>query len=1713
MYILDLSHSDTRLSVMLNGFELHVYNRCHLYNELSKKFGLDSSIFPEKNEEISLSTKEHAMNLANERDSASENKVRAEAVMARTWRDLIPVIKVDICSGRVVFGNRLVPTSLSISLEEAHVVYSTKPPASKLDYLMHFVKAKVDNCRVMLVPSPNYIGMVDEPPRYMGEGFVVMSSNYIELYFYMDEPGIVPDEPVLLQLANGDVVESAPPIWGIDIKCGKGTDFSYGPWADRQRDHLFKFFFPNDYQNLIVTPQPKPGDRRQMQSFDIRLSTLNEATIDILFSKNKETNAVHVNIGAGSYLEVNLPWIILQDGYTTKITGQLLHLEATTSLQYRSLAESETLEFAIKCHYPLIWNQHQDWSLSFTGCKATANLVYAHKGFFQYLLLDWSSKARPDILHFVPYTWKISLLLKDFELITLSNQFNWIDCSSTNQENCHVAFCGDLFDLSFDLPFDDFLPSVVPLKIWIQGEGVDMCLYLPEINTSRIILLAIEKNMSLPNAKPLSNSKWRKKCLKNLGWVNCWSVPIVALSIKYTYHPISPLGPDPQADITTPEKEEILLSPMRIARSRKQPQVQWSNNGNKKFDPSSMTPDKVNVELEIGPSVMLLYGSLIWNFINLKENIFGEDQSFTDMQKTTDSNPTHDLSSKLVEKQISNNSVVTPLCGDDSSDNIKTSFDPRMYRPLEVTVSVILHDVQAYLVKNCKSGDQTCPLILIERFGFEMNKKYKETKLQLLISPSMLIISDNGSNQQLSASNFNQGHLMLSSLQIRGHAMFSDEKRSLDEETLEYAWLLELQLGQLTGRLTIPQFFSLFNSLETFILLASDTENKLTSPKTTKICHHGVDTTTCSSTNIQNKYFCPSSEDIKYRMTRVAIDSVDIHIIDNGTALQAWISPIRLCICNLHNDLFNSGITGLFPQVKITQYMCTNNTYLKNTNTINNKSKTPDTDLWIEVGSVSLGPILLEAATSLALKDIGNHQIQHKFLKVHDEKTKRLWFLWSSDEITSKNSQCGCLGGCAFFGSNRNGPNFLKPTRIDIQEGINVALFNIQDVKSGEYGYGQSLLHDGLLVFHTAPYNSFDVYLQSSPQLSANSASPQLFSQPHQPHVDHNNLARRFSYTSVYKGTFTNKAEVPYARLVDSEIQGNPKLDSDSKLNKTILSVPQMESSMSDSKLALNTFQKQDSTSSQVSGKTINSKESITNAQKNINISESHYSLNCNVDDHSQKEVQRTVSMNSGNQSELFFSAEEEISTSRSSSLKNSHNDNYSFKTASGHGDYLLNKKFSNSSLVEPGCIIGNKSVLAEKNIRIESDDSNSLSSTSFISALSSQDDITLLNMQSKSNKPISESYLLMASYVSQLPHYKCLNWYHCSLPNETNVFSIPLLKSVGEKKLIYSGSKYNPNFEKKNAENKVIKLVHRSENYSNYYEANDNVFTNVVGSAGNFNVQGRVHPYSQTWWDVIQGGSDDHENNAESGLQDFKIYGNNRVILMIKFRNTVDIMISPLLLESLQKFIETLTPVVANIHPISILNHLHFSCAQTVEAANVLKQEQNLINWVKTINESKIAIENNKTDKQKPSNVSQNMYEESIQSQIHFNISLPKVNITLLQSSLIDDGADVSGMDNVYDMTCVSLFAICLENINFKYVSNKQTLEVMQMYYRPPLRVLNHKKTFGIMKVPKSFSTHNDNSNYQDKKEAVYIETSQRNIEDVNITLDIGIYLNILCL
>ncbi|KFB49612.1 AGAP007960-PA-like protein [Anopheles sinensis] len=2044
----DLSHSDTRLSVMLNGFEVHIYNRSDLYAKLEKTFGLKPAVLvptEDMSAEEIAKFKEQMMNDENAQRHNAEppakvKKPRPEAMTATTWRDLIPVIKIDICSGRFAFGNRLTPTTLSICVEEAHCVYSTKPAVSKLDHFMHFVKAKVENAKVLLAPSPKFTGMVDEPPRYMGEGFVVMMSNLMELYFYMDEAGVVPEEPVTLTLANGDVVEAAPPVWGIDIKCGKGTDFSYGPWADRQRDHLFRFFFPPDYQPMPVTKPPKPGDRREVRSFDISLCTLNEATIDVLFSKNKETNAVHVNIGAGSYLEVTLPWIILQDGIATKVTGQLLHVEATTSLQYRSLAECETLQFNVKVHYPLKWNDHQEWTINLTGSKATAFIVFSHKEFFQDLIEDWASKARPDILSFVPYTWKFGVILKEFEIITLSNEFNWIDCSSTNQENHHLAFCGDLFDLSFSLPFDDFLPLKLPIVFWIHGEGLDLSMYIPEISSSRPILLALDENAriltrdgSVKKRSELINKKWRRVCQRSTGWIDCWTVPIVALSIKYIYHPMPPLGPDPQADITTPEKEEILLSPMRIPKLRKSPAIAWTTvgeGGAPRFDPTTLPPDQVSVELEIGSSVMLAYGAILRNFIHLKENIFGEDQSFTDMENSNSKNGArstgplaggHGKTSSKDDpaKSLSETSL--------NPDEKPKRFDPRLYRPLEVIVSVTIHDLQAHVMKNCNENDPPCPIVLIERLGFEMKKRFHETELQVLVSPSFLISSDN-TIRPSKDKHLRQGHLLLSAVQVRGHAMFSNEGRQLEDETLEYAWLLEVQLGKLSGKMTLSQLCNVVTGLETLAFLTMDSENELKSPKTIRYCHHGVPSSTCPHTKEDAKYRCPSTEDIKYRMTRVAVDAVDLYLIENGTAMHTWISPIRLATCNLHGQQVKSGITGLVPTILLRQFVSTGGHFSQyssgnshsNTNTTgssrsaklhhqnstkhapgppedsyrkssdetghlygrrtmeengpmvsstgsgssvgmmlkstgrregnvvveppypphrkDSKEHTKEdpygsissskkgregrddpsvhyrrdkedpyaslhstrnsgrdidsNEPWLEVGCVSLGPIIIEAASALPIPEHCLHLVQHSYLKVHDERNKKLWFLWSA---SSDPVRCGCVGGCAFFGSNRNGPRFFKPCAQDIQEFINIARYHIHS-NPREYGFGQSLLHEGQLVFHTPPYSLQPVSLQEcyeyigKPNLHRaghrhppahgggvpsaccgtldSSKSPHL-PQKHDatlsqkatsaeispnstlirggsgtgtgersgksslervkekdsgsPHGSDRARGRRFSYTSGRQNTISH--DVPYCRLLDA----SPKTTTNS--SKVSTPTPGRLDSSESRLLTSKGFKVQSAPNTSASDSRLmhysdylqgeldslpaagydehhqHPPQSASSAylphqyHQHQHYSAAHHASQYQPashqhqmvmemshsapspghplasdseqslggilpmsglrplpsDDVIMRDVQRTVSLTSENPSEAFFSADEDLHASRSSSLKAAGGGSGMDHHHHPHAAAIPKKRFaSDLSIVGPNELEGRLSThrsdyeihtpehrslpmrpqstaeLNEEERRLhglatplrkfsnisprpefrhfkpvydvdpqDSSESHSLSSSSFISALSSQEDITLVNLHMQINRPIVDSPLLMASYVTHLAQVRCSNWSHCSMPLGADAFSMPLFQQNEDGGLVYIGGKLIPHFDTY-SNWREVKIVSRYDGPS----AGGGGAGASSSSTGGFSTLPKPHPWDPS---VLVRSSFDRQAEGKEGENEFlssqgEIATRNSIV--VRFKGQVDVMLTPLLLEGLQRMIESLTPTLSTLHPLTVVNDIHASCVRKVEAVNILKRDQSLSYWSQVHSNSKRSTaERNLQGPGGP--VLTDVYEESISTQVQGLIVLPKINVTLIQSSVVEEVISFAALDNVQELSCASLLAVCFEGVSTRFHLGKTTKASMHTVYTQPTVRSGGLKKSGLIRGTRALLAHLSSQTRPDNipGEPILLETSEKQLEELIITLDIG--------
>lgn len=75
----------------------------------------------------------------------------------------------------------------------------------------------------------------------------------------------------------------------------------------------------------------------------------------------------------------------------------------------------------------------------------------------------------------------------------------------------------------------------------------------------------------------------------------------------------------------------------------------------------------------------------------------------------------------------------------------------------------------------------------------------------------------------------------------------------------------------------------------------------------------------------------------------------------------------------------------------------------------------------------------------------------------------------------------------------------------------------------------------------------------------------------------------------------------------------------------------------------------------------------------------------------------------------------------------------------------------------------------------------------------------------------------------------------------------------------------------------------------------------------------------------------------------------------------------------------DALTPTVANLHPLTVINHIHASCIGQIESANILKTTENV---------AKLCQEPTESSKVKDVGI----YEETVKTQLQAAIFLPKV-------------------------------------------------------------------------------------------------------------------------
>uniref|UniRef100_A0A670YM29 Bridge-like lipid transfer protein family member 1 n=1 Tax=Pseudonaja textilis TaxID=8673 RepID=A0A670YM29_PSETE len=1347
---------------------------------------------------------------------------------------------------------------------------------------------------------------------------------------------------------------------------------------------------------------------------------------------------------------------VTENGYSPTIKGQLLHIDATSSMQFRTLLEAEMLAFHINAFYPCTWNMPQLWQTEVEVYKATYHFIYAQKNFFTDLIEDWCSDSSPDIYSFVPYTWNFKVMFHQFEMIWSANQHNWIDCSTKQQENVYVAACGETLNIVFSLPFLDFVPVTCSTRFSLRGDGLDVHLLLPDCHPSKYSMFMLVKDCHFNKLNPescapadsqsgqkLNKSRWRNMTQEEAGWVECWTVPSIMLTIDYVWHPIYPQKVKEHLIQSLSEMEETILSAQRPSQKMADRGTSPSASSRLPIDPSELPPDKLRVELEVSPdSQITLYGPLLRAFLSIKENYFGEDDMYTDFEEV--------ISSPVLSMSTSSSSGWTAVGVDAGKKECDTSLkqvNPLTLRPWDITVLVNVYKVHGRLPVHCSSDGPECPTGFLERLCFEMKKGYKETMLQLVLSPLNIFLNDSYQRPTVDEV-LREGHVSLSGLQLRAHAMFSAEGLPVDSDTLEYAWLIDIQTGSLTAKVTIPQIACLFEWGQTFVFHVACREFQLERPKSVIICQHGIDRRICEAKMGSISGPCLTSDELKYAMIRLAVDGADVHVVEHGCATNIKMGAVRIASCNLHNQTVGEGISAAIQDFQIQQYIeQANNCRTSLQPAILRRA------YWLEAGSINFG--LITADVALAADRHSKHEAQRHFLEIHDSRTKRLWFLWPDDNIKNKRSKnkCGCLGGCRFFGGPGSGLDFFKFEELTPSSS---SAFSNASAESDMF-YGQSLLQPGEWIITKelpkipdgkengvkakewecrpvgaesgrksqqlnlqVPLRSHSSSSSSEENSSSSAALPLLAGDRESPSAMEDHLGQKALLTSskkedAHESIAEGSANSPVSPNLQEKPVGQSPLRSPLKRQESVCS-----GRLGSTKSLTTAFygDKQPvPVGVQFSGDVSRSDENVLDSPKQRR-SFGSFPYTPSADSNSFHQYRSMDSSMSMADSEAYFSAAEDFEPISSDEGPGTYPGRKKKRKQAKQIDYGRGSMYhSVEGPLTTTC--HGETTQDTKSVPIKMHPSQA----SFVSALGGEDDLVehiyiIETEKAPENEQITSQQPLMNCYQSYLTQYQVINW---SVKHPTNKRTsksslhrpLDLDTPTSEESSSYFEQLSVPSFKIVKQGLKANALLDRG--------------MQLTGSTSNT-------PYTPLEKKILD--NTDDETVTEEWTLDHPVC-QTRTTAIVEVKGTVDIVLSPLVAEVLDRYIEAMVHCASTRHAAAIVDGLHCKVLREAVQNRKTSFSENLSSK-QDVRGTKIETPATGTTQVKTqANVFLKQDNVTIKG-LQANVTVPKVNLCLLQASIEES----SGTAIAKNVTHVSLVALCFDRIATQVRMNRGVVE-----------------------------------------------------------------------
>lgn len=323
---------------------------------------------------------------------------------------------------------------------------------------------------------------------------------------------------------NGDI----PPAWGIHLSLQGGV-VNYGPWADRQRAELQRFFFPSLSKDATPAEPLKEGEYRTSTKFTLYIEVEKEFTIRVPTrepSKNwrfkdknpqieqnqaqqKQTRKqraraeksgseeatrirpagwLDLKIAANATVSYSMDMVAGQSGYTTIVDIELPDSELSSSVNHELLWRAGPQRISCDLSTPLKWNTLRTWHFDISNENLELFLLRDHVFLLIDLVDDWTTGPVSDYLVFTPFKYNINLDLKSVKVFFNVNDSNIINNPTSLDENTYIILSSQLLHAEICIPIDTFRPTKNAIPFDIRADSFEVDLHLPLYNTQATFL-------------------------------------------------------------------------------------------------------------------------------------------------------------------------------------------------------------------------------------------------------------------------------------------------------------------------------------------------------------------------------------------------------------------------------------------------------------------------------------------------------------------------------------------------------------------------------------------------------------------------------------------------------------------------------------------------------------------------------------------------------------------------------------------------------------------------------------------------------------------------------------------------------------------------------------------------------------------------------------------------------------------------------------------------------------------------------------------------------------------------------------------------------------------------------------------------------------------------------------------------------------------------